>query len=231
MKQGAKFFIGTSGWSYSWNPDGFDWYAENSGLNAVELNSSFYRFPFPSYVKHWAKKGKDLAWAVKVTRWITHRKKFNQCIELWNRFHLLFKPLEESIHYYLFQLPPSTTPKAIPKIQEFFEKTKLIETGLIALEPRNTEWFTQECFKWAKQNNITFVSVDAPKLPRNVIKTTKNVYLRFHGRTSWYSYDYSKEELREKAEQIKKTKPRNAYIFFNNDHAMLENARVMKRLL
>ncbi|MFP3209319.1 MAG: DUF72 domain-containing protein, partial [Nitrososphaeria archaeon] len=35
-------YVGTSGWSYAWNPDGLEWYVRNSGLNAVELNSSFY---------------------------------------------------------------------------------------------------------------------------------------------------------------------------------------------
>jgi len=37
-----KIFVGTSGWSYSWNEGGnFDWFVENSNLNAVELNVSF----------------------------------------------------------------------------------------------------------------------------------------------------------------------------------------------
>jgi uncharacterized protein YecE (DUF72 family) len=38
-----ELFVGTSGWFYSWNPDGsFDWFCRFSGLNAVELNMSFY---------------------------------------------------------------------------------------------------------------------------------------------------------------------------------------------
>jgi uncharacterized protein YecE (DUF72 family) len=39
-----ELFVGTSGWFYSWNPDGsFDWFSRFSGLNAVELNMSFYK--------------------------------------------------------------------------------------------------------------------------------------------------------------------------------------------
>ncbi len=72
-------FVGTSGWFYSWNADGgFDWFAKFSGLNAVELNMSFYRFPFPSMIRSWAFKGKALRWAIKVNRLITHTFKFGQ---------------------------------------------------------------------------------------------------------------------------------------------------------
>ena len=62
-----KFFVGTSGWMYDWNEESsLDWYVKNSRLNAIELNASFYRFPFPNQVKHWAVAGKSLSWAVKV---------------------------------------------------------------------------------------------------------------------------------------------------------------------
>ncbi|MQK95352.1 DUF72 domain-containing protein, partial [Escherichia coli] len=39
-------FVGTSGWAYSWNIGGsLQWYSDNTDLNAIELNASFYRFP------------------------------------------------------------------------------------------------------------------------------------------------------------------------------------------
>jgi uncharacterized protein YecE (DUF72 family) len=52
-----------------------------------------------------------------------------------------------------------------------------------------------------------------------------------HGKTSWYSYKYSDEELREVAERIVDVEPKKAYVFFNNNHAMLENARRMFEIL
>ena len=110
-----EVFCGTSGWAYSWNPDGFDWFVKNSGLNAVELNASFYRFPFPNQVKAWARKTKKfnpkLRWSIKVNRFITHVFKFSEkALVTWNKFKKLFKPLEENIDFFLFQLPPSVTP-------------------------------------------------------------------------------------------------------------------------
>jgi len=45
-------------------------------------------------------------------------------------------------------------------------------------------------------------------------------YLRLHGRTRWYAYDYSQDELAEIAQtafQIKKSGAQQVFIFFNND--------------
>ena len=45
-----EIFVGTSGWLYDWNlGSSLDWYAEFSGLNAVELNASFYKLKTSSF--------------------------------------------------------------------------------------------------------------------------------------------------------------------------------------
>jgi Uncharacterized conserved protein len=110
-----KIYVGTSGWMYGWNKEGnIEWYVNNSGLNAVELNASFYRFPYPNQVKHWASIGSSISWAVKVNRLITHQYKLSEnSYKLLERFLSLFEPLDKHISYYLFQLPPSITPKII----------------------------------------------------------------------------------------------------------------------
>ena len=229
-----KVFIGTSGWFYDWNPDGFDWYIKNSGLNATELNASFYHFPFPNQVKAWANKTKkinpSLRWSIKVNRLITHVFKFNEkAFELWKRFEDLFKPLEKNIDFYLFQLPPSLTSKFSSKLEEFIKKTNLKEK--FALEVRNLDWFKEECIEWAKKLKITWVSVDSPDFPLEVYCTNGIVYERMHGRTAWYSHYYTDKELEEVKEKILRTNSRKVYVFFNNNHAMLENAQRMFELL
>jgi uncharacterized protein YecE (DUF72 family) len=52
-----------------------------------------------------------------------------------------------------------------------------------------------------------------------------------HGRTAWYSHYYTDEELEEVAQKIMKTNPERVYVFFNNNHAMLENARRMLQIM
>jgi uncharacterized protein YecE (DUF72 family) len=199
-----EVYVGTSGWYYPWNEGGsLDWYVAHSGLNAIELNSSFYRFPYPNVVNSWARKGGDLRWSVKVNRLITHTLKFSdRAVEVWERFHSLFKP--------------------------FIERTEL--NGRFALEARNIEWYEAEWAEWASSLGITLVSVDSPEFPLEVYNTSGSVYLRMHGRTEWYSHHYSDEELREVMKRIFNSKPDKAFIFFNNDHDMLVNSRKMLEL-
>lgn len=226
-----EVYVGTSGWAYPWNEGGnFSWYIEHSGLNAVELNSSFYRFPFQSMIKFWAAKTGNLRWSVKVTRLVTHTYKFaGGAMAAWHDFRQLFTPLEGNIDFYLFQLPPSLTPESSATIEAFFQQAALKER--FALEPRNVKWFDDKWFKWASKLGLTWVSVDSPVLPRNILVTNSIVYVRMHGRTAWYSYKYTLEELKNVAHEILNLKPRKAYVFFNNDEDMLVNSREMFDIL
>ncbi|MEO0097304.1 MAG: DUF72 domain-containing protein [candidate division WOR-3 bacterium] len=226
-----EIYVGTSGWCYDWNLEGtFDWYLKNSKLNAVELNVSFYRFPFPNQIKTWANKGKSLRWIIKVSRIITHRFRLSEkSYSFYERFINLFKTLDNYIDFYLFQLPPNFTPKSIDKIEKFIEYTNLKER--FALEVRNEKWFKEEYYKWSENKKITWVSIDAPDFGEVIIKTNDYIYIRFHGKDVWYAYDYSKKELENIAKKIVEKKPKKVYAFFNNNHAMLKNAQLFMKIL
>lgn len=223
--------MGTSGWMYGWNREGnLDWYVVNSGLNAIELNASFYRFLFPSQAKGWRKKGEGLRWAVKVHRSITHFSKFkDKAYERWKSMKRIFSFLDDIIDFYLFQLPPSFSPSKKKEIEKFFKYTGLGER--FALEPREASWWDKENIEWAKRIGITWVSVDAPELPKEIVSIHGIIYLRMHGRTAWYSHYYTDKELKEICKRIVSLSPNKVYVFFNNDHAMLENAQRMLKFL
>lgn len=224
-------YVGTSGWMYGWNDGGsLDWYINNSGLNAVELNASFYRFPFPSAVKSWSVRGGRLRWAIKVNRLVTHVFKFNErALDVWRRFEELFKPMNHIIDFYLFQLPPSIKVSHLPKIEAFIDAVNLGKR--FALEPRSITWFSSDSVvKWASDLGITLVSVDCPDLPLIIFNTNGTVYLRMHGRTAWYSHNYTSGEMEEIKRRILEVNPKVAYIFFNNDTNMLHNAQEMLKL-
>jgi len=227
----CQLFVGTSGWFYDWNPaKSLDWFVAHSGLNAIELNASFYRFPFPNQVKAWATKGKKLRWAVKVSRLVTHVHKFGAAsAESWQRFRRLFAPLDSLIDCYLFQLPPSISFARAGPVGEFAAGTKLGHR--FALEGRHDSWFGPEAIAWAERLGITLVSIDAPQFSREIYNTAGLVYFRAHGRTGWYAHNYTAKELREIAERIRAARPRAVYAFFNNDWDMLPNARQMFRIL
>ncbi|KYK26607.1 hypothetical protein AYK20_03535 [Thermoplasmatales archaeon SG8-52-1] len=223
----TKIFVGTSGWSYEWNLGrSLEWYKENSDLNSIELNMSYYRFPYPNMIKAWAKKGSNLTWIIKAHRLITHLKKLNkESYLIFERFKKLFLPLEENIHYYLLQFPQKFTD--LDKIEKFINNCG---NEKLSIEFRNTEMFTDEMIKWGKKQGVLLVSVDAPKLPTKIM--SKNIiYERIHGKTIWYSHDYNNKELLDIKERILSSKPKKIYVFFNNNHAMLENAIRMNNLL
>jgi uncharacterized protein YecE (DUF72 family) len=226
-----KVYIGTSGWYYDWNKEKtLDWYVANSELNAVELNASFYRFPLPEQVKAWAKKGKMLRWVIKVNRLITHRFKFSEkAHETWQRFANLFSIMNDLIDFFLFQLPPNITSDSKEKVAGFLQSTRIADK--CALELRHDSWFNSDLIAWAKSIGLTWVSVDAPKFTRDIVKTKDTVYLRMHGRTEWYRHDYSASELQDIARRILIVKPDNVYVFFNNDHKMIDNARHLRKIM
>lgn len=79
-----KIFIGTSGWMYKhWGEkfypknlkrDFLKFYANE--FKTVEINSSFYRMPAEKTFLKWKKEvPKNFVFAVKLNRYITHRKR------------------------------------------------------------------------------------------------------------------------------------------------------------
>jgi len=226
-----KVYIGTSGWLYDWNEGGnFEWFVKNSGLNSVELNASFYRFPFPNQIKSWAEKSGNVRFSVKVHRKITHILKLNtSAISIWNDFQTLFSPLEDKIAFYLFQMPPSFSPNYLDKVKKFF--SNINDRKKVAIEFRHPDWFNEEMVREIERIGIVFVSIDSPQIQSFIVKTNSVIYLRFHGRGGWYNYNYSKKEMRDIREKIYCLKPYSIYAYFNNDHDMLSNAREFYNML
>ncbi|MCD6458379.1 MAG: DUF72 domain-containing protein [Thermoproteales archaeon] len=228
-----QVYVGTSGWMYDWNPDGLDWYVSRSGLNAVELNMSFYRFPYQSQILKWRKTGARLSWSIKVHRSITHYYKLSEkSLSIWDRFYNRFEPMLDLIDFFLFQFPPSLGPS-----NEFMEKLRVflkyveLDRRKIALEFRHISWFDFKKARSIADLGVVFVSVDSPRIQGFILSCSDIIYLRLHGREAWYSYNYSLNELEAIAQRIKLLNPKNVHIFFNNNHDMLHNAREMKELL
>ncbi|MFB6490039.1 MAG: DUF72 domain-containing protein [Thermoproteus sp. AZ2] len=220
MPLSGEVYVGTSGWAYSWNPDGLEWYAKYSGLNAVEVNSTFYRMPTKSAVDRWRSVGAALRWSVKVYRYITHVKRLADPSP-WREFKSVVEPLRPD--FYLFQLPPQF------KCDE--ERLRRIEPLAEELGPRAAvEFRDPSCYERPRELGVTIVSIDSP-IGVYLVDNDGVVYLRMHGRAAWYAYEYSEEELREIARALEDLSPKKVYVFFNNDHAMLDNARALLRLL
>ncbi len=228
--------VGTSGYFYrAWRgrfypedllPSEFFAYYQRH-FDTIELNSTFYRFPTPAKARRWAREaGPGFLYAVKVHREITHLKKFRDPDRL-AAFYRALEPLGEKLGPVLFQLPPSFSfaPERLERI------LGALDPGFKnAIEFRHPSWWQEAVFDRLREKGVAFVSVSAPGLPEEVVNTAF-YYLRFHGKTAWYKYDYSDEELERWAARVDKTAPRFAY-FNNTDlgHAPL-NALRFKELL
>ena len=223
----VQIFVGTSGWLYSWNlGDSLDWYVRNSGLNAVELNASFYRYPFKNQVFSWARKGSSLRWSIKIHRSISHLYKLSdRSYENWRRFRELFEPMNNLIDFFLLQLPPNYrfSNNNLEKVKRFIKESG--EENRLAIEFREASWFSRKEEELCSElEGAYIVSVDSPDTTW-MISCRETVYLRLHGRSSWYLHNYSDEELNEIIDKIINLYPKRIYVFFNNNHWMLENAR------
>ena len=214
--------IGCSGWYYQHWKDSFyknipqnRWFSHYARMfGTVELNSTFYHFPKERTVAGWYRKApENFVYSIKANRMITHLKRFSGTERIMKEFYDVVKMLDEKLGCVLFQLPPSI----------YFDMERL--DGILSqldpqvrnvIEFRHASWWNDEVFEKLKENNIIFCIVSAPDLPGNFIKTAKDIYVRFHG-MDWYNYNYSMAELKEYAEKTYKAKPRNAWIYFNND--------------
>jgi len=222
--QREKVYVGTSGYSYFWNPGKptpFRWYL-TQGFNSVEINASFYRFPTPSWAKAWTIAPDGFEFSIKVHRSITHYAKLGgKAEQLWTRFLEPLKPIERRVSFWLFQMPPNYVHKSqnVDRVRKF---VKLAGLGNKAVfEFRHPSWW--KGVKDVRDAGAAFCSVDGPELPREILTVNDVVYLRLHGREVWYNYVYSEEELDEFLSKVISLKASKKAIYLNNDPGMLEN--------
>ena len=102
-----RFEIGTSGYIGSKK----DWFTMPF-INCLEINSTFYKLPSAKSIENYNKLSsegshKGLIYSVKVSRFITHMKRLNDCKQAFAKFWRAVKGLQSNLKALLFQLPPS----------------------------------------------------------------------------------------------------------------------------
>ncbi|RZJ74879.1 MAG: DUF72 domain-containing protein [Flavobacterium sp.] len=208
----------------------FEYYCKH--FNTYELNSTFYKFPTVRILQNWYKKAPEgFLYSAKVPKIITHIKRLADCQDEINEFYsVLREGLADKLGCVLFQLPPSFsyTPERLDLV------INAVNTEFSnAVEFRNESWWIPEVFDTLTANNITFCSVNYPKIPTELVETIPLVYLRLHGNPRLFYSEYSSEEIKNYAEAIKKAKADKCFVYFNNtaDTGAIINAQEMKELL
>lgn len=246
----GKLFIGTSGWAYShWEgifypedlpgKDKLKYFTQH--FKTAEINYSFYHLPRPSIYQNWYKQTpEDFLFSVKASRFITHIKRLKGVKEAWKTFIENALNLKKKLGPILFQFPPSfkATAENIKRLEDFL---KLITKSLkpktttlrYAFEFRHQSWCDKKVYQLLKKYKAALVIADSPSYPKAETVTANFVYIRMHGSKVLFSSNYTKKELQDLTQKIKKwLKSCNVYVYFNND-AMgyaLENAKELLKL-
>ena len=113
-------------------------------LNAVEINSSFYKPHRPATYARWAATVPEgFRFAVKVPKAITHERRLAGADELLERFLGEATGLGGKLGPLLVQLPPSL-PFRSEVAGGFLGDLRERFAGAVVLEPRHPSWFTAE---------------------------------------------------------------------------------------
>ena len=242
----SDLYIGTSGWAYShWNgifylenlpsKDKLKYYSQH--FKTTEINYSFYRLPRPSTYQNWySQTPKDFVFAVKASRFITHIKRLKGVGSAWQQFLENALNLKEKLGPILFQFPSSfqTTKENQKRLKDFFKIiTKTLNpipyTLKCAFEFRHKSWCDKKIYKLLKKHNAGWVIADSPNYPRADVATANFVYIRLHGSKIMFASKYTKKELKNLAQKIKKwlKQKKDVFVYFNNDFRgyAIENAK------
>ena len=236
-----KFNVGCSGWFYwDWKdhfyPPGIatkDWFQHYANqFGTVELNAPFYSWPTVATVQSWLRQAQNrqLVYTLKACELITHIKRFTRTATLIKDFYFIDRLLKPHMGCFLFQLPPSFRYSAA-RLKRILDQLDSSKRNVV--EFRHSSWWNKQTYLAFKKTKTIFCSCSAPRLPDELIQTSDEVYIRFHGTSRWYRHNYTSEELAVWAKRIWQKDPSRVWAYFNNDfdgHA-IQNARELIRQL
>lgn len=146
----ALLYVGCAGWSLpreqwpAFTREGTHLQRYASRLNAVEINSSFYRPHQPKTYGRWAQSVPTaFRFSIKLPRLITHERRLQACEMALDEFFEQCLPLQEKLGCLLVQLPPSFGFE--PAVAaSFFGALRQRFAGAVVLEPRHASWLKAE---------------------------------------------------------------------------------------
>jgi uncharacterized protein YecE (DUF72 family) len=229
-------FIGTSGWSIpALHAQGFagtGTHLERYGavLNAVEINSSFYRPHREKTYARWAASvPEDFRFSVKLPRAITHDRRLKDFREPLDRFCEEVSGLGGKLAVILVQLPPSLIYDP-DDAEALFQTLRKKTHASFACEPRHSSWFSPAADKALQHLHVARVAADPPRADKDVQPGGRQGlrYWRLHGSPKIYYSDYPHAAL---VSLSAKLKPEDWCIFDNTAaFAALGNALSLKKL-
>jgi uncharacterized protein YecE (DUF72 family) len=229
--------IGTAGWSVPaavldhFTPGDSILARYAQGLNAVEINSSFYRPHQRKTYERWAASTPaDFRFAVKAPRDITHERRLVDVDASVERFLGEIAGLGDKLGPVLIQLPPSL--RFEPGVAAaFLSGWRRRFGGATALEPRHASWFSTEADRLLIDHEIARVAADPAVVPEAAKPGGWRgfAYRRLHGSPKIYASSYDADYL---ADLAKACAPDDWAIFDNTMFgAAMQNALELQNKL
>jgi uncharacterized protein YecE (DUF72 family) len=199
--------IGTAGWSipralaeqFPGKGSHLERYARR--MNAVEINTSFYRPHKRAVWERWAAATPDdFRFSVKTPRLLTHDHRLKDPDPALDTFAEEVAGLGGKLAVLLVQLPPSLIFDA-DAAGTFFAAVRRRFDAAIACEPRHASWFTSESDGLLSEWKVARVAADPAKVPAAAEPGgwTGLSYARLHGSPRVYYSAYPAAVLADQA--------------------------------
>ena len=234
-----RLWVGTSGWVYrDWSahvyPPGLPQRAWLHHLSrrfpTIEINASFYRLPAAATFERWAEQvPSDFVFAVKMSRYLTHLRRFREPGEPLRRFWEVASRLGPALGPVLFQQPPSFACD-IGLLRAVLDA---LPAGMrAAFEFRHASWHRDEVLDALDRAGAAWVIAHRPRVRPPLELTGGWSYVRFHQGTV-LGPDYRSSTVRRWAGRLAALSARQVFIYFNNDPggAAVRDAERMQRYL
>lgn len=199
-------YIGTAGWNIPKSAENdfprqeplshLERYSRQ--LNAVEINSSFYRDHQPKTYARWAETvPPDFRFSVKISRRFTHEECLQTEKTKIRKLLLGICELGEKLGALLVQLPPSLA--FSPEAEGFFSNMRAFYDGNLVLEPRHPTWTSPLAQNLLAAHRISKVAADPERCvvaQPHLWDFSPITYFRLHGSPEIYKSNYGDEYLR-----------------------------------
>nr|BDT27513.1 DUF72 domain-containing protein [Bacteriovorax sp. HI3] len=212
-------YIGTAAWNIPKIAEGsfikegtvLERYANR--LNAVEINTSFYRDHKPETYQRWARTTpENFRFSVKLNQRFTHKNDLIIDREDLLANLIVIKELGKKLGPLLLQFPAGQSFHT-EKMENFYETIRAVHEGPIVLEARNSTWLYRDAIKLMKKYRISKVTADPEKCPGEFENEIE--YYRLHGSPEMYISDYSPVYLDNLVEEMK-TFTSDVWCIFDN---------------
>lgn len=191
-------------------------------FNSIELNATFYGMPSSEQVLTWKKKTPaNFKFFPKITNTVSHFRRLLNIDDVVTQFATAVLNFDEKLGMVFLQLHDNFKPKDYERLEQFVNKWP--KEVLLAIELRNTEWFTDEeifdkTCELFEQYNITNIIVDTAGR-RDMLHmrlTTPNAFIRYVGANDESDYQRLDDWLKHLT-KWKKEGLQNLYFFVHQN--------------